>query len=295
MIPMAPKIIIPVLCFSTGLFGQTMTPSMQAQEKAVTEKIVGGYHLRSLVVDVIGKSSNGVYAFKLHVCNDHFVDKIFFDQYKHEEGSWLTFDEANVSDKPERRMASPHSFVLEYVINDNKSLFHVVPRDVGDPIGANFTTGEDGIGYRVYDRDGKLLGGEFFRNPQEPEATLETIPDGKFRLHVSGSSNGVMVQWSLDHGKTWSDKTVHPLGLPDYATTRIPKHVLATDQEILLEFDIMVGMKMFRKRFVYNGDGKPLKGNFASRPLRKSWQPTKEQSHRSDGWQDFEKPVANPN
>jgi len=68
---------------------------------------------------------------------------------------------------------------------------------------------------------------------------------------------------------------------------RIPQHVLAKNQEIQLEFDVVVGMKLFRKRFIYNGDGKPLKGELAPRPLKKDGQPTKVNRYREDGWEDI--------
>lgn len=284
MLPITIKSIFLTFCFPILLLGQPQGQALQPQERQIPES---GHHLRSLDVKIVENNQSGTYLFKLNGCTDHHVDKDFYSQYKNDEGSWPTFDEANASDKTEWRVVSHYSFVLEYIISDQKSLFHAVHRSEGGGIGANFTTGEDGIGYRVYDRARTLLGGEYFRSPQEPEATLESIPEGRFRLHVSGLSNGVMVQWSLDHGKSWSDRVVHPLGLPDYATTKIPIHVLGKNQEIQLEFDIMVGMKLFRKRFIYNGDGKPLKGDFSPRPLRKQWKPTKENSRREDGWENI--------
>lgn len=253
----------------------------QAPESVMIEK---GHHLRMVYIKGFYTDSAGYYKFKLdHVTVSH-VDKL---QFGNDPGIWPTFEEANKSVPMRGDENSPYSLIVEYIISDKKSLFKFVAVVEGgfESIDPTFFTDEDAIGYRVYNRSRRVLGGEYFRATADPQVTLESLPEGRFILRVADQpTRYVPVQWSLDQGKTWSANTITH---SNENRVRIPKHVLTKDQEIQLEFDVVVGMKLFRKRFIYNGDGKPLRGELAPRPLRKEWQPTKANQRREDGWEDL--------
>jgi len=287
-----------VFLFADYFCGMAQEPVAANPENITNQKIESGSHLRYICLDGYYSKKHGYSDFHLTCLSDSLVEQSVLVERKkgRDPGTWSTFGDANNSDGSGQK-TGPDNLIVEYVISGNKSIFHVVRGSLAESgegtlfLSVHFDTDEDGIGYRIYDRSGKLIWNEFFGSPAEPQMTLECRSGGVFILHGSVKVNGVMVQWSVDHGKTWSDQTSHVLNSPDYLVSRIPKHALAMNKEILLEFDISIGMKIFRKRFVYNGDGKPLKDDFSPRPLGKRWLPTRDHPINPNGWQDYEEPT----
>lgn len=259
------------------LAGLLFTGYLHAQP--TPRPIPTGYHLRSVSVEAQCDPRAGFTRFELKNVSASYTDrdpkiKIF--------SSFREANENDIKGKHDSVFVSKEDFgavdgalltttvIVEYILSKDKSIFTVVHVDFTGPtfcmVGFSIPTDQDAIGFRYYQRsNGSLLGGQLFFNEPEPEFHLDALPDGRFTIQTKAKTNGIRFQISPDGGNTWSDQKLYTayddrISLPSRES---PKG----SGPLLIEADIAVGLRIFRKRFTWGGDGKPLPGEY-KRPFQ---------------------------